>query len=208
MILQMGNQTHQISNKTTLEEVIQQIQSFMNENDIIVRHVEIDGVPAENWQKSMENGWERIQLVEVKVKTLATMISEVLLSTQDFLDNATPLLEKLGEAFYQEPDKEAWTQLSELFESLQWIIQSVQVMDERQQKDAIMASDSWEAYLKDIYRLDEIIREFSEALENKDHVLVGDLLTYEVEPVFKEMQQKLPEMIPQIPNEVPDHELH
>ncbi len=48
---------------------------------------------------------------------------------------------------------------------------------------------------KDIHELSELMGEFEEILENSDFVSTADILSYEIVPLFEEMQEKLEKLV-------------
>ncbi len=107
-----------------------------------------------------------------------------------------PEIEILADEFYKEPSKESWYSLTELIEGIKWIIDSFVVIDnEPELKEIVNSYEEWNLYAKDIHELAELMGEFEEILENADFVSTADILSYEIVPLFRKMEEKLEKLI-------------
>jgi|LSQX01.3.fsa_nt_gb hypothetical protein len=121
---------------------------------------------------------------------LEQLVNESIMSTEQYTKNAIPLINNMAEEFYQRPNKNTWSLLTDLFEGIQWIIQSIAQINSIKISDNL-ASDNWEEYIKEVSKLNYIIPELENAIINKDNILIGDMLLYEIIPVFENMEERL-----------------
>ncbi|SMP52514.1 hypothetical protein [Anoxynatronum buryatiense] len=208
MLICFGHTKKEIERIEHPDLLIREINDFINQQPDLFRRVEIDGHEAVEWEREIREKHASISSIEVVLVLPETMMYDVLVSTAEYLDGAIPLLEPLANDFYKEPDSEAWTKLSQLFESVQWIIHSIQTMDHMNTQKPIISDQTWQPYLAEAYRIREILDDFSGAMEVQDAVLIGDLLSYEIKPIFETMSQSIPAILPEIPNEVRRDETH
>ena len=103
-------------------------------------------------------------------------------SAIEYLGRAQPEVEKLGAAFYQGPNEDTWNQFSQLLEGLQWLLEVGTVLESFRPEQ--QTSAQWGAEFK------EKIKLLSEAMANSDHVLLGDLLQYEISPLFSSLDEE------------------
>ncbi|AWW26398.1 hypothetical protein [Acetobacterium sp. KB-1] len=154
---------------------------------------EIDGIQVnDNFKKYFADNMESIQEVVVKVKDDKRMVNDIVISTDDYILNAKTRLKSLSEEFYQSPQSKSWTDLADLFEGLQWMLETVIKIDRISNLETIITNhEVWNEYVQNITGLNTIILELSHAMQNHDHILIGDLLQYEVLSLFENAEHNL-----------------
>ena len=115
-------------------------------------------------------------------KEIINLVNETLISANNYIDNAIPIIKELAELFYQQPDDKAWGQLTDLFEGIQWILQTL-------------------GHIDSINDLDTIVPEIENAILHRDNILIGDMLLYEIVPIFENMLTKLEFLKPEVVDE-------
>lgn len=125
-------------------------------------------------------------------KEITGLVNDILNTANNYTENAIPLVNKLAEDFYQNPNREAWEQLTDLFEGIGWIIETLTEIDSITNLDKIISEhETWNEYVQIVSKLKDILPEMEGALESGDNILIGDLLLYEITPIFEEMLTKL-----------------
>ncbi|MBC8588310.1 hypothetical protein [Paratissierella segnis] len=122
---------------------------------------------------------------------ITELVNDTILSSYDYIKNAIPLITKLSDEFYQLPDNNSWKQLTNLFEGIQWIIQTLTQIDSINDLNSIINYEKWNEYVQAVSQLNEFIPELENSIINKDNILIGDLLLYEIVPTFENMLDKL-----------------
>jgi len=128
---------------------------------------------------------------------MENLIQETLGSTYDYLKSGIEELNILADEFYQMPDEKTWAKLTNLFEGIQWIIKTLTQIDAIKNLDEIINDyKTWNQYVQSVTELSQIIPEIEKAMIDQDKILIGDILLYEVKPVFEKMLDKLRFLIP------------
>lgn len=127
-----------------------------------------------------------------KNEEMIEVVNDVLLTANSYVENGIPLIKKLADSFYQQPDRDAWQRLTDLFEGMGWIMETLTQIDSiNNLKDIVNDYEIWNEYVQAVSALNEIVPELETALESSDNILIGDLLLYEVTPIFEDMLTKL-----------------
>lgn len=127
-----------------------------------------------------------------KNKELQELVNETLTTTEEYVENAILLIEKLGEDFYSNPSKENYDELINLFDGLTWIIDSLREIDSLKELESTVNEDAlWNEYVQSVAALNRVLSELKKALEDKDNPLIADLLLYAVASTFKDMRTNL-----------------
>ncbi|WP_303866862.1 hypothetical protein [Acetobacterium wieringae] len=128
----------------------------------------------------------------MKIQDSKILINDILISSNEYIQNAKKALKHLSEEFYQAPESKSWTDLADFFEGIQWILETISRIDQISNLETIISNYKiWNEYVQNIKGLNEIVRELDDAMKNNDHVLIGDLLQYEVLPIFEGAEHKL-----------------
>lgn len=163
----------------TNEEIMNQIKKLLGE-DYYYSHFLLDGKEVyEDPEDYLNNYLGSIARIEIITKTSSELINENLLSANEYLNRAKPLLIILSNNFYQLPTTQHWEQFSDLLEGIQWLNQLVKILDNLDERP-----QNLDEYLQIIVQLEMEIKNLFEALENKDHVLIADIIQYELIPIF------------------------
>ncbi len=167
-----------------LERIFDTINEFLADTGLIFSHLKVDDteVYADHYNYLKER-IDRIELIEVEVRTVSEMLRDVLLTAEEYLEQALPEIELLAAEFYQGPSEESWARFQQLLEGVEWLNQLVTMIDQNKAKPG-----NWQDYTVMVDRLRDELQNLEEALENQDYVVMGDLLNYEIIPCFQEFR--------------------
>lgn len=170
----------------TAADIVEKINELLSEQ-YYFSHFIVDGTEIyEDHETYLEQHLTQLSRLEIVAKTVRQFVNDLLLSTESYIQRALPELTSLSEAFYDSPTTEAWGQLSDLLEGLQWMDAMLMAIGR-----STAVPSNWQAYLKVSSAIQEEIRNLGEALENEDHVLIGDILQYELVPQFETLQSEV-----------------
>ena len=176
-----------------LDTMFDEVNNIVSGTSLIFSHLIIDGVIVyDDYYDYLLDNIRNIEEVIIIVKTAKKISEEVLLSTIDYLDRSIPEIEILSNEFYKTPSKESWQKLMDLIEGIRWIMDTFVSIDSNGElKNIVNSYEEWNLYAKDVYSLQELMMDFEEILRNNDFISTGDILSYEIVPLFKEMKKKL-----------------
>lgn len=176
-----------------LDTMFDEVNNIVSGTSLIFSHLIIDGVIVyDDYYDYLLDNIRNIEEVIIIVKTAKKISEEVLLSTIDYLDRSIPEIEMLSNEFYKTPSKESWQKLMDLIEGIRWIMDTFVSIDSNGElKNIVNSYEEWNLYAKDVYSLQERMMDFEEILRNNDFISTGDILSYEIVPLFKEMKKKL-----------------
>lgn len=198
MIIHILGKSLEYENKQeVLDTIFKEIDNIVNSANMIFSHLIIDGQEVYNdfYDYFLDN-MKNIQEVKVVTRTAKEAFEEILLSTIDYLNRAIPEIEVLSNEFYKTPSRESWGKLGDLLEGVKWIMDTFMIIDaDFGLKNIVNRYEDWNIYAEDIYKLNEILIEFEEILENSDFVSTADILSYEIIPLFNDMKKKLEKLI-------------
>lgn len=198
MIIHILDKSLEYENKQeVLDTIFKEIDNIVNSGNMIFSHLIIDGQEVYNdfYDYFLDN-MKNIQEVKVVTRIAKEAFEEILLSTIDYLNRAIPEIEVLSNEFYKTPSRESWGKLGDLLEGVKWIMDTFMIIDaDFDLKNIVNSYEDWNIYAEDIYKLNELLIEFEEMLENSDFVSTADILSYEIIPLFNDMKKKLEKLI-------------
>lgn len=198
MIIHILDKTLEYENRQdVLDAMFKEISKIVNSTDLVFSHLIIDGLEVyDDFYDYFLDNIRNIEVVKVVTKTVKETYEEILLSTIDYLERAIPEIGILSNEFYKIPSRESWEKLGDLLEGIKWIMDTFIVIDSNSVlKDVVNSYEDWNMYAKDIYGLNELLKELEEILENSDFVSTADILSYEIIPLFENMKKKLEKLI-------------
>lgn len=176
-----------------IEQIFNSINERLQDEELQFSYLIIDGEDIyDNFDRYIIENIESIQKIEVVAMTLLEMVNESILSTEQYAKNAILIINNLAEEFYQKPNENTWSQLTDLFEGIQWIIQTLTQINLIESSNEIVSDyEIWKEYVQEVAKFNDITSELENAVLNNNNVLIGDMLLYEVIPVFEIMVEKL-----------------
>lgn len=186
------------NNACEITNVLVTIQKILNEENLQMSHLIIDGVAVyQDYEDYLNEHIETIKEIVVETQQLRRLIEDTLGSAFNYLCNAKSILKALAESFYQSPVPETWNNLADLFEGLGWLLDTMNRIDQIVHLNQyVQKYDVWNEYVQIIKGLSIQLPELEQAMVNRDHVLIGDLILYEIIPVFEAAEGKLRLLVP------------
>lgn len=180
------NETNNFDNKSG---VFEQVQTFINNalenSDVYFSHMIIDGVEVyHDFEFYIEDHLSQIENIHVEVRTASEFIQNIVESIQQYVERAFPEIKQLADSFYQSSQSGSWDKLHDLFEAIQWIHESILSIDREKARPS-----NWDKFLIIASSFETIFPNMLEALEARDTILIADILTYEITPLFQDIQQ-------------------
>lgn len=199
MLIKILGETLEFPNTAeAVPEIIKTTDQKLSQAGLYYSHFSIDGVKKyEELGEFLRGNIVGIEKVKVIGRTLKELTDEVILSAVEYLTGAIPAVAGLAHQFYQEQDNNPWQQLGELLEGIEWLLNSFSLMDRKiATSPRVENYPNWDEYLGNIFTLKVVVKKLGQAVESKDTVLVGDILSHEVAEVFKQMEKTLSSMLP------------
>ncbi|PIC88555.1 hypothetical protein CSV71_14295 [Sporosarcina sp. P21c] len=190
MELIFQDQRIQLDNASSAEDIIKKMNQLLDKGYYFSHFTADDKTIFEEHEEFLKQHEGHITVLEVYAKTVKEFVNELLLETEIYVEGALPELGGLAEEFYDNPTAESWTKMDQLLGGLQWIDQMLMTIGKTE-----AVPSNWEGYLNVSTAMREEIQNLAEALKNEDHVLVGDIIQYELKPNFEALDDQVKETI-------------
>lgn len=194
MNIKIINEVFTIKNSAKqIDAVFELINKKIQESQLQVLFLVIDGVHVnDGFYAYFQEHIDTIKEVEVVCDSLSVLVNETVMSAYQYIKKAIPALKMLAEKFYQSTDINDFNNLADLFEGIGWLVDTQNRIDQIANLDLLIKDyQLWNRYVKNIKQIVLILPELEQALKQRDYVLIGDLLTYEVVPEFENCLEQL-----------------
>lgn len=177
------------NNKIFLDNIFDEIEDILSEASEIIDYIVVDNVKIyEDFYNYFFDKINEIEKVEIVTVTYKKLINDILGSTLDYLEKGLPIISNLGNNFYNTPTKESWKDLNDLLGAISWMMNTFSLVDQNPKiKDIVLNYENWNLYAKEVFLLKELLTDFEDALMNEDILTIGDILLYEILPIFNRM---------------------
>ncbi|MGF7059787.1 hypothetical protein [Brassicibacter mesophilus] len=181
------------NDKNIIDDILQEINNALERTDYFFSHLIVDGQEVyEDYNGYFLDNIKNIKEVKVVSRTLKELTENIMLSTIDYFNRAIPEINMLSNEFYKTPTQGSWSKLADFLEGIAWIMDTFITIDTNARIGDIVSNyEEWNLYAKNIYALQEQLEQLEEAMKNKDIVLLADILSYEIIPLFKSMKEGL-----------------
>lgn len=102
------------------------------------------------------------------------------ISISEYLDKFQPGVTECVDFLRRGMGKKAFIILAELIDGLNWLIEAISLLERDEGSDILIPTN-----------LFDLMKEMLSAMENGDHVLLADMLEYEISPLINEWKEKL-----------------
>lgn len=190
MELIFQDQKIQLDNASSADDIITKMNELLD-NGYYFSHFIADGKTIfDEHEEFLKQHEGNIAVLEIYAKTVKEFVNELLLETEMYVGGALPQLRGLAEEFYDNPTADSWTKMDQLLGGLQWIDQMLMTIGKTE-----AVPSNWEGYLSVSSVMQEEIQNLAEALKNEDHVLVGDIIQYELISNFEALDEQVKQTI-------------
>ncbi|WKY45534.1 hypothetical protein Q5O14_05435 [Eubacteriaceae bacterium ES2] len=199
MIIKIKNENFEVINDDIdIQELFLRINNILKKKNLQFLYLVIDGVSiTENFDGYIRDNQNTITKIEVVCQNRKELVDDILLEAFNYQANGIPLIQQLGEGFYKDPTDKDWLTLADLFSGLQWLNEVKQKIDKFEDLAEILQNyEKWNEYISQMKKIDSLLPELQNALENRDAILIGDLLLYEIIPGFEAAVDYLRFLIP------------
>ncbi|WP_347451181.1 hypothetical protein [Acetoanaerobium noterae] len=194
MIIKIIDIEKEFKNKESeIPKIFDYINQIINEKNIFLKSMEIDGIEIyDNFYEYFLDKMESINIIEIKIQTLNQLIDDVIYDSWEYIVKAIPLIERLSVSFKKNPTEKSWQELGNLFSGIEWILETYRNIDQYKNLSELVPNYYiWNEYVVELEKLKQALPDFFEAINNKDTILIGDVLEYEINPLFESISEKL-----------------
>lgn len=181
------------NDESIIDNMFQEIENMLNKSSYFFSHIIVDDLEIyEDYQNYFFDNIRNIREVKVISGTLKELAKNIMVTTIDYINRAVPEIEILSSEFYKTPTAQSWRKFSDLLEGITWVIDSFATIDTNERlRDIVSSYEEWNCYAKDAYSLQELLGELEKIILNEDMVSMADILSYEINPLFENMKDKL-----------------
>lgn len=180
MKLLFQDQIIEFEQTPSTDEVIERINEWLQDN-FYFSHLLVDGEKiSEDPEAFLVKNIADVTSVEIIAIAAAEFTNDLLLSAEEYTGRAVPYIKTLANDFYTNPSTTNWVDLSELFEGIEWLLTMIKTIDQ-----TILRPSNWNDTQVNATALQKELVHLEEALENKDIILIADMLQYEILPIFE-----------------------
>lgn len=183
MELIFKNKKVQFDQLSSVEEIIEKINELLGDQ-YYYSHLIVDGEEIyEEPESYLLDYLASISTMEVATKTVREFVNDVLIMAEDYLTRAIPEMTVLTDNFYQNPNSDNWEEFSSMLEGMQWLNEMTDLIDKAKERPG-----NWDECIKYAAQLEMELKNLEEAVKNTDHVLMADIIQYELLPIYEALQ--------------------
>lgn len=145
-------------------------------------------------KENLETPLSDTDTIEVEFSTLREIILKNLANAENYLQRLIPGIEKAAELFQTENEQDANKYFLIIIDGIDWFSQVLDGVMKASGLDPDAIELKGESLQKRKSRLIELMGQMLDANQNKDWVLMADLLEYEIAPYYKEWVDLIKEL--------------
>jgi hypothetical protein len=180
---------------SSLDQILKYIEDTHLSSDCVIRNIKLDGLPlvVDDWHKEFPESVREIgnrEKIEILTGSVIEIAVESITESMAYLDRIERLTPSLAESFQISPGPEAYENLRHLYEGfycLNTLLEKLQARFDLKIEDIPISKIPVRQHLQ---KFASILKELIQSQEQRDFVLMSDLLQYEIYPlipVWKEM---------------------
>ncbi|MFQ5443653.1 MAG: hypothetical protein ACE5EK_03445 [Nitrospinales bacterium] len=154
-------------------------------------------------KENLETPLSDTDTIEVEFSTLNEIILKNINNAEHYLQKLIPGIEKAAELFQTENEQDANKYFLIIIDGIDWFSQVLDGVMKAAGLDPSSIELKGETLQNRKNHLIDLMGKMLDANQNKDWVLMADLLEYEIAPYYKEWTQLIPEFRDMILNKIP-----
>lgn len=180
-----------------VRKLLSEVERFKDESPKIVSGYRVDGIDVyEELDLYLEDLLKMPEEISVIALTPKEYVSDVLLSSHDYMLQGQENVSALAQRFYTRPSEEEYEELADLCEGLAWVIETVRLLDANPPLlDTLSKRELWNEHAALAMQLHSLMGNLVSAMEGRDTVLIADILSYEIVPIFEKLTDSSMELL-------------
>lgn len=176
MIFIINDQKQELNNPS-VQQIMEKINQRLDANTYY-SHLVVDGKAVyDDCGTYLKEHLSDINELEVVTQSIEVLIYSNLNTAKQYLDRALPAIPQLSDDFYQSPSAEDWQMFNDLLQGMEWLGKLAAAIGQNSSRP-----NQWGQYLLAFSPIQENLSELETAVKEKDTVLIGDLIQYELLP--------------------------
>lgn len=187
-------ETFELENKIgSIEEIFDYIKQALDETEYNFSYMIVDGEEVyDEFEIYLEDKIKDIDEIKVVMLSTKDMVRENLITIDNYVERAIPIITSLSSKFHKQPDSDDWDQINGLLEGIGFIFHTLESVDCMENLNEIVSDHKvWNEYVKEVKSLEDTLKELESSMKNNDTALIGDLLSKDIVPTFEKMKEKL-----------------
>lgn len=179
------------------EELFILINEILFSKELIFNYLVIDGNEIKDKQEEyILDNYSEIRSIEIIAFTGDQYIKNLWSTMSIYLNDIIPEVDSLSKEFYINKDNKVWENILGLFDVADQIIGSFnQASSVISSEKAVIDEHVWKEYMTLIEKLNMEIMSLAKPMEQKDTIMIGDILKWKICPTMNLIQKKLIEYI-------------
>lgn len=184
-----GNKYTFGNNQVGIELLMDKIDNELINGNQFISHLVVDGTEVyDDYEEYMFEYMSEIKDVEVITMTIGEFVGNLLVSLNTYTKRAEPEISRLVTEFYQNPNEQSWVTLHQLLEGIGWIYETIKSIDNVHHEIA-----DWNEFITIAASFEVELPNLLEAIQNKDAILIADIIQYEILPHFQVISKETEE---------------
>lgn len=180
-VMKLTYRNHILEIENEVETVMDALHNLMSDKSYF-SHIIVDGEEVyTDIEMYISENIHKIHKVELMTMPAIEFVNNLLLSAENYINQAIPEILDLSEEFYQNPTSESWERFNQMLEGVDWIHQVILSVD---QDSNLQKPSNWMNYISHTVKMEAGLADLHEAVENKDYILVADIVRYELVEAF------------------------
>jgi hypothetical protein len=183
MQIRLLERTMEFESSSNAEQCIEAIQLELDNNKRYCSGIIVNGETLyDDFGDYLTEHFLQVEHVEIMTQTLEQLVYDTSTSTYSYLNGSVQALPQLASGFNSNPTEDTWTKLGSFFEGMAWTIQSMTLLSQH-----IENADVTSDINAQVSKLIAAASEMEIAVNNKDYVLLADILQYEVMEIYNDI---------------------
>ncbi|MET3682987.1 hypothetical protein ABID56_001077 [Alkalibacillus flavidus] len=186
MLIKIGEETIEIDrHQDIVSKINELLLTRVDSSKLMISHLNFDGEHVyDNFEQNINQKALVVEEIEIVLQEKMRIADEIVESIHYYTVNALPELERFGEELVRgEADVNA-KEVFDILDALNWLnsLSSIELLDDE-------TPSNWNEIMITVNKIEPIIGEINESIEQNDITLLGDLIQYEVLPIFEELKE-------------------
>ncbi|MGM0508353.1 MAG: hypothetical protein ACQERZ_04230 [Fusobacteriota bacterium] len=180
----------ELDGNETLKMVIDEVNSFLEKQDVSITKIMVNDINIDN----VENiDISQVEKIEFDAKNSVELLLESIQELNIYLNKMDVGIKKVVEYLNEDSNQKALNFIISVIDGLEWIYNVLGSIN-----DVVLEKYDINMLKKIFYEYEDILENLLDSLEEKDMIMLADILEFEMLEKIEEIKEKLPKLYDEI----------
>jgi hypothetical protein len=191
IIVDGNSEQNQFTDVNAFNEYWKGLTKRIFSSNRFIRSIQIDGKPFYNdFDIHLLNHFHSVETLEIQTHNESELLAETLADIKKYMSKLVDAIDTVSNVFYGDLDESDWRLIGQFIEGVDWLFEAMTMSFDLMVKTK-EGLDVQPHLQSAVQRAVPHLQSLDQLFQEKDYITIGDLIQYELKPIFIELHDAL-----------------